>query len=235
MLSSVPFVPNKAKRYRSGKFEVSSLKLEAGCTNEANSLAGRQNSPCRWDQACETKPISRLWREWTRAGRGKGAIAAEPDRTKRSQFPPARQEGQALCRKGVMVNWTCRGFRQNKANSAGWDAAGGATSGAVAWAQCAKQTQFAPDGPAGPSPRPEALTMPPARGKRAKQSQFLAGRPIVQNEPNSSIVDCGLATDLRRDDRWCKTNPISGEPRCPPFQSDAYRAKRSQFGQESEL
>jgi hypothetical protein len=37
MLSSVPFVRNKAKWYRSGKFEVSSLKQEkAIMRNEAN-------------------------------------------------------------------------------------------------------------------------------------------------------------------------------------------------------
>jgi hypothetical protein len=41
--------------------------------------------------------------------------------------------------------------------------AGEVTSGGVAWARCAKQTQFATDGQERPSPRPEALTMPPTR------------------------------------------------------------------------
>jgi len=37
-------------------------------------------------------------------------------------------------------------------------------------------------------------------------------RPIVQNEANSSIADCGLGTDLWQGDESCKTNPISGQP-----------------------
>jgi len=73
---------------------------------------------------------------------------------------------------------------------------------------CAKRTQFGPAW-AGPGPR---------RAKDAKRTQFPAGPggtgpagqgvtvprppsrgPIVQNEPNFSIADCGLGTDLRQD------------------------------------
>jgi len=42
----------------------------------------------RWNQARQTKPISRRGRERTGAGRAKAAVAAEPDRAKQSQFPP---------------------------------------------------------------------------------------------------------------------------------------------------
>jgi hypothetical protein len=38
------------------------------------------------------------------------------DCAKQSQFPPEQREGQALCRKGVMVNPTCNRLSQNKAN-----------------------------------------------------------------------------------------------------------------------
>ncbi len=31
---------------------------------------------------------------------------------------------------------------------------------------------------------------------------------LRQNKANFSIADCGLATDLRRADRLCETNPI---------------------------
>jgi hypothetical protein len=109
---------------------------------------------------CKTKPIcpavrvsdkanrakqsqfSRRCRAWLR-GRGRGMLY------KQSQFPPGQQEGQLLCEKGVMVNCTFDRPRRNKANSGGWDTPGGTTSRAVAWARCAKQTQFAPEGPAG--------------------------------------------------------------------------------------
>ena len=43
---------------------------------------------------------------------------------KQSQFRRRRQEGQRLGQKGVMVNMTSDGPRQNKANSAGRDAPG---------------------------------------------------------------------------------------------------------------
>jgi hypothetical protein len=60
--------------------------------------------------------------------------------------------------------------------------------------------------------------------------------PVAAGGDN--IADCGLGTDLWQGDESCKTNPISGDPRCPtfqysiipPFQSDAYRAKQTQFG-----
>jgi hypothetical protein len=58
-----------------------------------------------------------------------------------------------------------------------WARAGEVTSGGVAWARCAKQTQFATDGQGRPSPRPEVLTMPPVGDKCAKQSQFAPDRP----------------------------------------------------------
>jgi len=46
-----------------------------------------------------------------------GWCLRETNRAKQSQFPPEHQEGQVLCRKGIMVNHTCKRLRQNKANS----------------------------------------------------------------------------------------------------------------------
>ncbi len=82
---------------------------------------------------------------------------------KQTQFPPEEQDGQVLCRKGVMVNRTSDGHRQNKANFGGWDTVG-------------------------PSARPEALTMPPVapglRGPIAPNKPNLPrtdrhGRPLA--------------------------------------------------------
>ncbi len=67
-----------------------------------------------------------------------------------------------------------------------------------------KQSQLAPDGPGRPSPRPEALTLPPVvLSNRAKQSQFAPRRAILPRRRGT-----------------CETNPISG--RCQ-------RAKQSQL------
>ncbi len=84
----------------------------------------------------------------------------------------------------------------------------------------AKRTQF---------PATPGTTGPERHGTRvkcAKQSQFLPEQQDEQvlcrkalmvnstlhrprqNKANFPMVDCGLATDLRRDDRLCKTNPI---------------------------
>ncbi len=72
------------------------------------------------------------------------------------------------------------------------DAAGDGAWGRGAWAAY-KQSQFAPGRPGRPSPRPEALTLPPVTlGKRAKQSQFAPCRAV-----------------LRRRDGMCETKPIS--------------------------
>jgi hypothetical protein len=45
------------------------------------------------------------------------AVAAGDERAKQSQFPPGRQERQAVCRKGVMTNLARTWPRKNKANS----------------------------------------------------------------------------------------------------------------------
>jgi hypothetical protein len=58
-------------------------------------------------QSCKTKPI---WLS-PQEGRSPGAKSA-----KRSQFPRKRPEGQVLCRKRVMVNWTGKRLWRNKAN-----------------------------------------------------------------------------------------------------------------------
>jgi hypothetical protein len=120
------------------------------------------------------------WARAPRDGHGRGREAPpQSNRAKQSQFPLEQREGQVLCRKGFMVNRTGNGLRQNEANLPAWTQTGtgwGVTKGAVAQGYCAKRTQFAPDGQGRPSPRPEALTMPPTGNKRAKRTQFARRR-----------------------------------------------------------
>jgi hypothetical protein len=107
--------------------------------------------------------------------------------------------------------------------------AGEVTSGGVAWARCAKQTQFATDGQERPSPRPEALTMPPVRrqvhqtkpiwpedgyGREpARRSARPPTGPIVRNKANSP-TRAEMDADRHRCQcrgRYpsCETKPIS--------------------------
>jgi hypothetical protein len=50
------------------------------------------------------------------AERAASAAAAGNKRAKQSQCAPERCEGQVLCVKRVITNWTCQGLGQNKAN-----------------------------------------------------------------------------------------------------------------------
>ncbi len=95
-------------------------------------------------------------------------------RAKQSQFPPRRRDGQSFCGKGVMVNSTFDGPRQNKANLA--------ITRRHPEANRAKQSQFpaVPGGP--PSPLRVAGILPAIRGRDAldtkEQGQdALATRP----------------------------------------------------------
>jgi hypothetical protein len=131
-----------------------------------------------WDagQMCETNPIrpglgspSRRAKDAKRtqfaAGRtGTGGT----NRAKQSQLAPERNGGQVFGRKGVMMNWTRKRLRQNKANSRRWRAGRG-RQGHGARANCAKRTQF-PAMPGGRGPQGRGM-----RGNRAKQSQFPSG------------------------------------------------------------
>jgi hypothetical protein len=71
------------------------------------------------------------------------------------------------------------------------------------WGQLYKQTQFAPDGATGPSPRPLALTLPPAPGSSA---------PNKANLPASAGKDGGRPGQgrCRRRAGSCETKPIPG-------------------------
>jgi hypothetical protein len=129
---------------------------------------------------------------------GKGVVPPESDRAKQTQFPPQRLEGQRLGGKGVMVNSTFDRPRQNKANSGGSDAPGGTTGGVAAWAQCAKQTQSAPGGPAGRGTnkanwagrqrrrhrRARSCETKPIGGSEPCQTKPILRLRIVQNEAN---------------------------------------------------
>jgi hypothetical protein len=124
-------------------------------------------------------------------------------------------------RKGVMVNRTCNRLRQSKANLPTWTRTGvgrGVTSGSVAQAYCAKQTQFAAGGQGRPSPRPGALTMPPAGTN-------------VRNKANSSIADCGFREACGPPPGPARagcTNKPNWPGRLGPGRGTC--AKRSQFG-----
>jgi hypothetical protein len=147
-----------------GRDEASGTRDECAKRSQFGWPAGAPEGEMR-----KTNPILR-WRivrnkpNLARAPRnGRGRPGS--DCAKQSQFPPEQRKGQVLCRKGVMVNRTCNRLRQNKANLPARPRTGigrGVTSGSVAQAYCAKQTQFAAGGQGRPSPRPGALTMPPA-------------------------------------------------------------------------
>ncbi len=68
------------------------------------------------------------------------------DCAKQSQFPPEQSERQVSCGKGVMVNHTCRGLQQNKANfgdlAGTWNAQHSTIPAFQLHADCAKQSQF---------------------------------------------------------------------------------------------
>jgi hypothetical protein len=164
------------------------------------------------------------FQEGAKAEKAVPAGATRPKRAKRSQFPPDRHEGEILCWKGVMTNWTHKGPRQNEANSG--------TEGNGRWSAW---LPVPPTGPVvqtnpmcrrrqgRPAPRSPALTMPPRRERTcetkpisggAKRTQFAAdGHGGPASRPPA------LTMPPRRG-QTCETKPISG---------GAKRAKRTQF------
>jgi hypothetical protein len=106
-----------------------------------------------------------------------------------------------------------------------------------------KQSQFASGGPGRPSPRPEALTLPPVTGgKRAKQSQFARigegwARDGKVARETTSADRCAKQTQFvawtemgqgrrahrasRRPGQSCETKPIS---RCGRERAEAGKA-----------
>jgi hypothetical protein len=104
-----------------------------------------------------------------------------------------------------------RGSCTNKANSPTWPRrdAGRRT---ISWAHCAKQSQFAVDGQARPSPRPEALTLPPPKGdKRVKQSQF---GPETGPDKRRQDGQPGARRDKSCDTRRTRQKSGSTDPTC---------------------
>jgi hypothetical protein len=74
----------------------------------------------------------------------------------------------------------------------------------VAWAHCAKQSQSAPAGQGRPSPRPEALTLPPPRETSAPNKANLAQRQ-VRTRAGKAIGPAPAG------DESCETKPIRPE------------------------
>jgi hypothetical protein len=177
---------------------------------------------------------------------------------KQSQFGRRHQTGQVLLAKGVVVNCTCIGPWQNKANSRRCRAGrgpgdqgrgvvqtkpipkGDGSPQGVGWAHCAKQSQFAINRRAQPSPRPEALTLPPLRGTSAQNKANLTRRQVRTSAgkvggrlPPGRIVRHRLDAPLR------ETKPICAEvsDRASPVGERSYdylyihrgTAKQSQF------
>jgi hypothetical protein len=110
--------------------------------------------------------------QWPRAG-GRARVWDGTNRAKRSQFAPERNGGQVIVRKGFTMNWTPRRPQKNEPNLR--MRAGGVTGVAVAQGHCAKRSQFPADGQAGPSPRPQALTMP-SPGTQMRQTKQISAR-----------------------------------------------------------
>jgi hypothetical protein len=170
----------------------------------------RQRRPGRrrWVRACETKPIS--------PERSEGASTAREESYDELDLPRASEKQS-----------------QFADTDSRWTRAGEVTSGALARAHCAKQTQSAPDRQWRPLPRPQVL---PALGTN------------VQNEANLPRTDSGARCQGRERCRhWgqtCKTKPIS--PRATGRASTVWRksydeldpqrasAKQSQFPHEQQ-
>ncbi len=142
-----------ARRRASGLRERSydQSDLQRALEKQSQFPAGQGVGKGRHGRLCKTNPSCTRREESVGQAGTPNAVHRvwEPDPpytrlncAKQTQFPLRGQEGQRLGRKGVMVNSTSDRPRQNKANSGGWDASGGTTGRAVAWARCAKQTQF---------------------------------------------------------------------------------------------
>ncbi len=169
-------------------------------------------------QSCETKPISP-----ERPGMGAGCRVARPRRRAIVQNEPnAARPGQGPDRRKVRNEPNSAGRpelrRQKCAKRTQFptendtppfqsDADGAKRSqtrrGRMGWGtrgDCAKRTQLSANGQERPSPRPEALTLPPIGGKRAKRSQFRLcrrnGAPLFALFIPSQVVRC--AHRLRR-------------------------------------
>jgi hypothetical protein len=187
----------------------------AGCTNKPKSAGSRRGSPYK-----QTQFALAGW-----AGEAVvGAYCA-----KQTQFGPGPCEGQILYGKGVMVDYTCRGLRQNKANSRRGRAILPRRSPLRPLARVSrlyKQTQFGVfssdegcpceqtnpiSGPVGPPRTPD----------RAKRTQSPAGRqaptipifhhsspmPFVQNKAN--LPQTGRE-DHRQGQRPWRCHPAEG-------------------------
>ena len=125
---------------------------------------------------------------------------------KQSQFRRRRQEGQRLGRKGVMVNMTSDGPRQNKANSAGRDAPGRTARGLLLGHDAPNKPNFRlrrADETWGTGPRAivrHRLDAPlretkPIRNKSGEDAQPTKSDCAKQ----SQFADRGLGTDQQRD------------------------------------
>ncbi len=84
----------------------------------------------------------------------------------------------------------------------------------------AKQSQFRP---AGPRPKARTLSMRKKPNSGQWNPRPKVGTPCMQNKAN--FLDCGLATDLRRDRRLCETKPIPADGSLSPRADRSVRNK----------
>ncbi len=198
-------VPNKPNLEKAGRDQGPIVR------NKANFAGGRigtklfvRKGLCRMYTSyrfCKTKPI------WTEIGvQGSGVSNLAPGtrpldfRAKQSQFALVRQDGQVSCSKGVMVNQTCAGPRQNKANL-------NRDQGSRVRDQ-QPDTQPRPPGllcetkpiclrgPGRPSPRPEALTLPPVTAQSCETKPISPGQLYKQTDPIGGLASPGRDTPV---------------------------------------
>jgi len=214
VLQTNPIPPGRDEARRTNKPNLPPPDGQAGpwlepiAPNKPNSSRGGLREPhySSIPSFHHSNPMAILPNKANLPGQGLGD-AGRGQLYKQSQFPPRRQDRQGLGREGVMVNSTFDGPRRNKANclkrgteavSGGWDAFGGTTGRAVAWARCAKQTQSAPEGPGDTEPCAFGTWHVAVWVFGGKNEGNEGGQPAIgQDKPA-----------VGSSDQLCETNPI---------------------------
>jgi hypothetical protein len=204
---------NKANWHGSFQCEVSSLKLEGQTSNlptsnftpetsDGPSGGVRTDVPEAQEQACQTKPIGPwLTGRGTGCGGRKGCRRSVQARQTKP-IPPERHEGQVPCGKGVTTSWTCKGPRQNKANSGTGVLVQGPTR--------------LPVPPVGPVVQTKPIPARTATAKGRHGCQCRRRRPSCETKPicpapaGRGIGARGCKGCCRRWGQACETKPIPG-------------------------
>ncbi len=161
-------------------------KAKPGQNGTSGGRRPRGASRAKQSQFAPDRPEEAPPERSARVSAGQGKCA------KQTQSAPERRQRQVLYGQGIMVNHACKGGWQNKANpgDSGRDRIWGTRD---VKGNRAKQSQLATDGAGIPSPRPEALTLPPARRQSCETKPIREpGRSrgsIVRNKPNSPQID----------------------------------------------